>query len=348
MEHVDFGYVGEDNITIYRSCFAKYTTSRFLLTRPKAEWLKLVKETETVFEFLVEQGLKNGYNVNLILEIPDLCGATCFHIATQCSEKISRYCIDNVMKLNCINIDMMVPDFIYPEISIKMMQKGINPFVINYEGDSQSTIYPSRFKTEEAKRLLATFPRSVHFSLEDIKCTATCGADCSSNFRKFFLKNGPLVEMTEKNRIGTGGFGKIYKELFHGIPMAMKCLLMGKIENRDYGHEAVSDLEKLISELRIQIATVGSGIIVPSAFIRQQNQEQDANGKWVAKNYHIYIYPLYDCDLYKLHENNGGQFTEGIIADIIHQCFIRIGFNKKVTSCSMSHATCDLHEIAIK
>ena len=127
----------------------------------------------------------------------------------------------------------------------------------------------------------------------------------------------------------------VFKELFHGTPMAMKCMLMGKIEDRDYVHETVVDLERNISELTIQIATVGSGIIVPVAFVRQQNQEQDANGKWIAKNYNIYIYPLYDCDLYKLHENNFDQFTEGIIADIIHQCFIRIRFNKKAASSCM-------------
>ena len=78
------------------------------------------------------------------------------------------------------------------------------------------------------------------------------------------------------------------------------------------------------------MAIDGSGIIVPVAFVRQQNQEQDGNGKWIAKNYNIYIYPLYDCNLDELHGNYFDYFTEEIIADIIHQCFIRTGSNRNI------------------
>ena len=75
------------------------------------------------------------------------------------------------------------------------------------------------------------------------------------------------------------------------------------------------------------MASGGSGIIVPEAFVRQQNQEKDSNGRWIAKNYNIYVYPLHDCNLYELHENYFDQFTEEIVGDIIHQCFIRKSFN---------------------
>ena len=284
---------------------------------------------------MVEQGFKNGCNVNLILEKPDSAGTTCFGIASDCSTKISSYFMERFINLNSINTEMNVTKFKYPKFTIKMMKRGINPHVI-CNGYSQIDHYPSSFESEEAKRLLVTFPRSIHFSIEDIKCTADCPADCPSKFDKFYYKNGPLVTMTDENRIGTGGFGMVFKELFHGVPMAMKCMLMGKIQYRDTVDKAVSDFEKNISELRIQIATVGSGIIVPVAFIRQQNQIKDANGKWIAKNYNIYIYPLYDCDLYKLHEDCFALFTEIIVGDIIHQCFIRIGSQKKF--CNMQIA----------
>ena len=84
-------------------------------------------------------------------------------------------------------------------------------------------------------------------------------------------------------------------------------------------------LKKNISEIRTQMASGGSGIIVPEAFVRQQNQEQDDNGKWIAKNYNIFVYPLFDCNLDELHGNYSHQFTEEIIGNIIHQCFIRTG-----------------------
>ena len=325
MKQVNFGYVDKNGLTIYISCFQKYVRSRFVLERPKSEWSKLVIETEAVFFVLVEQGIENGYDVDNILEIPDSTGETCFRIASQCSEKICNDIIKRETKVNSINTDMMVPSFEYPSLSIQMMENGINPHVIRYDGYSQVDFNSSSFESEEAKRLRDTLPRYVHYSIEDIACGETCPDDCNSSFKRFYCKNGKLVEMTDQNRIGRGGFGMVFRELFHGKQMAMKCTLMGEIENREYVKDAVSDLEQNISEYRNQIATVGSGIIVPVAFARQQDQEQDKNGKWIANNYNIYIYPLYDCNLAELHENYFDQFTEEIIANIIYQCFIRYG-----------------------
>ena len=114
--------------------------------------------------------------------------------------------------------------------------------------------------------------------------------------------------MTNANHIGQGGFGSVYKGLFHGKEKALKCVWIDQIEDRDLVKDAVSDLEKNISEIRIQIASSGPGILVPEAFIRQQNQEQDINGKWIAKNYNVFVYPRYDCNLYELHKNHYNQF----------------------------------------
>ena len=325
MEQVDFGFVGRDGLTIYRNCFHNYMDCRFTQKRPKEEWSEIVAETEAIFDLLVTEGNKHGFNVDSILEIPDSSGATCFSIASDCSKTICSYIIQRGIQVNNIKTTMMIPQFTYPELAIEMMKNGINPFVIDCNGNSPVVTNPSSFESEEAQKLLATFPRSVHYSIEDIHCNESCPADCPSKFEKFVCKNGSLVEMTNEKRIGSGGFGFVFRELFHGVPMAMKCMLMGKMEERDNVMQAVSDLEKDISEIRIQIATVGPGMIVPVAFVRQQNQEQDENGNWIAKNYNICIYPLYDCNLYEFHENYYDQFTEEIVADIIHQCFIRNG-----------------------
>ena len=93
MDQVDFGYVGRDGFTIYRSCFEKYLDARFDLKRPEAEWKRLVQKTETVFDFLVEEGNKRGFDVDEILEIPGSTGETCFIIASQCSKEIMDYII---------------------------------------------------------------------------------------------------------------------------------------------------------------------------------------------------------------------------------------------------------------
>ena len=123
----------------------------------------------------------------------------------------------------------------------------------------------------------------------------------------------------------------VYKGMFHGKAKAMKITPI-EIKYNLFIKDAVSELEKNIAEYRTQLSTAGSGVILPEAFIRQQNQERDVDGKWIAKNYNIYVYPVYHCDLYKLHEDYFHQFTEAIVADIIHQCFIRIGSYKKIAS----------------
>ena len=301
------------------------------MKKPEAECKKLMSKTETVFDFLVEEGNKRGFDVDNILEIPSSSGSTCFSVASRYSKKISEYFIGRGIKVNSIRTNMMVPAFEYPDLAVSMMRKGINPRVIAYSGDSQIDIYPSSFNSEEAKQLLSQFPRTIHFSIEDINCKDTCPSECSSAFKRFYFKNGEFVKMTDENQIGQGGFGSVFKGSFHGKDKAMKCVLIGEIQDQTYTVDAVSDLEENISEIRIQMASGGSGIIVPEAFIRQQNQEKDDNGKWIAKNYNIYIYPLYDCNLNELHGYYFDQFTEEIIANIIDQCFIRTG------SYSMNH-----------
>ena len=164
MDQVDFGYVGRNEFTIYRSCFQKYLNARYILNRPETEWKKLVSKTEIVFDFLVEEGNKLGFNVDLILEIPDSTGETCFGAASQCNKKIMKYFIGRGIKVNSINTDMMVPVFTYPDLAVPMMEAGINPHVIDYTENSSIDDYPSSFKSVEAKQLLAQFPRSIHFN----------------------------------------------------------------------------------------------------------------------------------------------------------------------------------------
>ena len=49
--------------------------------------------------------------------------------------------------------------------------------------------------------------------------------------------------MTEKNRIGSGGFGIVYRSLFHGEEMAMKFTLI-EVDTDDWDQEK---FEKKIS-----------------------------------------------------------------------------------------------------
>jgi len=323
MDEVDFGYVDKDGYTIYRQCFDRYLDARSTLKRPEAEWKKLVSKTEIVFDFLVEEGNKRGFNVNSILETPTSNGETCFSLASVCSKKISEYFIGRGIKVNSIRTNMMISAFKYSDLSVPMMEAGINPYVIDDTGNSSIDLNPSSFESNEAKQLLTQFSRSVHFTIVDISCENNCSSNCPSAFKKFYFKNGEFVKMTDENRIGQGGFGSVFKGTFHDKNKAMKCVLIGQIKERDFVKDTVSDLEKNISEIRIQMASGGSGIIVPEAFVRQQNQEKDENGKWIAKNYNVFVYPLYDCNLYELHKNHYKQFTDAILGDILFKCLTR-------------------------
>ena len=91
-------------------------------------------ETEKVFYYMVEQGRLYGYNMDSILEIPNSSGTTCFGIAVQCSQKISKYIIGRDIQVNSITTDMMVPEFKYPGPGFPGISgiPGINPHVIAY------------------------------------------------------------------------------------------------------------------------------------------------------------------------------------------------------------------------
>ena len=288
MDKVDFGYVDKHGFTIYKICFQRYLDARFHLKRNQADWSRLVTKTETIFFHLVEEGKRLGFDVNAILEIPTSTGETCFYTASKCSKAITSYIIEREIKVNSITVDMIVPAFEYPDLKRKMMVKGINPYIIDYSGRSEPVFWDNMISY-----ICNQFSRSVHFSFEDIDCSTNCARDCSSEFRRFYYKNGEFVKMIDANRIGQGGFGSVFKGTFHGEEKAMKCVLIDRIEYWNTIEKAKSNLEKNIAEIRIQIASGGSGVIVPEAFVRQQNQERDDNGKWIAKNYNIYVYSLF-------------------------------------------------------
>ena len=322
MKQVKFDYVDQkDGFTIYSKCLQRSVEARWKLKNVD-EWKRLVPETEKVFDFLIEEGDKRGFDVGDILEITNLSGDSCFSIASKLeNKKIMESIIRRGTKLNSIYYNMVVPDFEYPDLAITMMQKGINPNVICYDGHSSFDRRPSSFKSEEARKLLARFTfssRSIYFSFEDINCC------CSSALKKFYYENGEFVKMTNENRIGQGGFGSVFRGTFHGETKAMKCVLIERIEgDHEMLKDAESEQEKHMSEFWIQKKSGGPGILIPEAIIRQQNQEPDNKGKWIAKNYNIYVYPLYKLNLYEFHNQYDELFTNDIMKDILQKCLTR-------------------------
>jgi len=294
------------------------------LKKPEKEWSKLAAKVEETFFWLVDQGQKKlGIEaVNKIIQRPNSNGSTCFSIANQCSPEIAKFILSQDIKINSIKTNMMIPSFVNSELAEQMMLKNINPKVIAYDGRSQFDIWPNSFANPKCKELAEKFPRSIHFVTEDTVCSKICGNFCGSNLKAFYYKNGPLVDTGDHNKLGTGGFGTVYRGKWHGADVAMKCISIEQIHFQNLVSKAVSDFEKNISEYRSQLSAKGSGVIIPYAMVRQQNQEFK-NGKWVPLNFNVFIYPKYDCNLYELHQNHFHNFTDGILAFILDKCLIR-------------------------
>ena len=324
MAHIDFGFIDKDGLTIYKVCSDRYLNARFILKKPEEECSKLVPKVEETFFYFVEKGQKKlGIEgVNEIIQIPDSNGSTCFSIATRRSPKIANFILSQDIKINSIRTDMMSPSFEYSELAEKMMIKNINPKVISYDGISQFERCPNSFKNSKCKELAQRFPRSIHFVTEDTICSKNCPNNCKSNLKAFFCENGPLVDINDKNKLGTGGFGTVYGGKWHGENVAMKCISIDEITNHNIVDEAVANFEKNISEYRSQLMAKGSGVIIPHAMVRQQNQEFK-DGKWIPLNFNVFIYPKYDCNLYELHQNHFHNFTDEILEDILDKCLIR-------------------------
>ena len=300
---------------------------------------------EDRFFKLVAAAERYGYNTDAIMEKPDYVGSTVFETATIFSVRICKYILSREIRVNNILTNLTYPVF-HPTSEViweKMLQKGINPKVISvnigistYDGRK-----PQFDGNPKLKKLIKKFNRSVYFSNEDILCPEWCPPKCKTRMRAFYLNNGPMVRMIAENQIGKGGFGNVFKGKWHGEKVAFKCVQI------DLGLTAHRETEQYLDEhhderglclpqfLRFQKETEefskpfslsGPGILQPIAFFRQQDQYNDGertrygNIWWKARNYNVYVYPLYDCNLYELHNNFHDILTDQTLEHILSQC----------------------------
>ena len=109
MKQVDFNYVDEDGDSIYFHHAYRGAGGS--------------DEKLEVLKFLVNEGEKNGFDVNAILEKADENRWTCF-VRYWFNENIRKYLLDRGIKINSITTNMCIPDFRFPDLAVQMMSKG--------------------------------------------------------------------------------------------------------------------------------------------------------------------------------------------------------------------------------
>ena len=211
----------------------------------------LISKIEEIFFFLISAAEKHldEEKIDRIIESPDHSGQTVFMDASFLSEKISGWILDRNIDVAFVHETWMTPQFWFESNVEKMLKKGINPFVVNYTGESE---YDLRNFENIDQKLLEPFisgkiskqRTEVFYSFEDSECSEKCKNSCEDKMLKFKLYTGKRNFKNEK----IGGEAVVSFGTWHGEPVAFKLLELGKIEEVDWADEAISKAEKTRAE----------------------------------------------------------------------------------------------------
>ena len=170
---MDFNYVDSDGLTIFKNCFDRYNHARYILKKSHAELSKMVGETENVFFWLIGEAQKRHteQEIKSILEKPTNDGQAVIMAASQMSERILTKLLQWNVRTNNIDQMFITPQFPFKKCTKKMMKLGLNPKVIDYNGESElNDLNPNNFITKELSEMASKFEDSIYYSTEDQKC----------------------------------------------------------------------------------------------------------------------------------------------------------------------------------
>ena len=230
LNFVDFSKTDEYGRNIFGSLMdqgiAAYSENHSLLRN-------LMSKIEEIFLFLITVATERlgEEKIDRILESPDHSGHTVFLLASYLSKKISGWILDRNIDIAFVDDKWLTPVFWFDSNFEKMLEKGINPFVVPYSGTSEFDL--RNFENIDQKFLESFITGKIteekteaFYSFQDSKCSEECEKMCEDKMLKFKLYTGKRNFETGKR----GGEGIVTFGHWHRKPAAFKLLELGKIE----------------------------------------------------------------------------------------------------------------------
>ena len=245
---------------------------------------KLMSNIENFFFFLIAAAKKqlDEEKIDRILESPDHGGQTVFSIACILSEKISGWILNRNIDVAFVDDKWLTPQFSFKSNVEKMLKKGINPFVVHYEEDSQFITYQIKFVKIDQKLLepfitgeITKERTEAFYSFHDSECSEKCESSCKDKMLKFKLYTG---KRTFENR-KTGGEGFVSFGNWHGEPAAFKSLDLGKLKmpDSDKLEDGIANAEKTRAEFEVASKLKHENIVRVLHLFRYQETEKIGN-----------------------------------------------------------------------
>ena len=239
-----------------------------------------MSKIEDTFFFLIslaEQKLGKE-KIDQILESPDHAGQTVFMGASHLSKKISGWILDRNIDVAFVDETWNTPIFWFESNVEKMLNKGINPFVVSYSEKSQFEY--RNFKNIDTKLLKSFITGKItdgkteaYYSFNDSVCDENCRKFCEDKMLKFKLYTRKRnFENGRKGGEGLVTFGK-----WHQKPAAFKLLELGKIEDVDRVLDGILNAEKTRAEFETVSKLSHPNILKVKHSFRYQETEKIGN-----------------------------------------------------------------------
>ena len=213
----------------------------------------LMSRIEEIFFFLISAAKEqlDEEEIDRIIESPDHSGQTVLTLASRLSVKISGWILDRNIDVALVDNLWLTPQFRFKSNVEKMLKKGINPFVVRYDGKSEFEAYSNCFENIDQKLLepflngnITEETTEAYYSFHDSECNEKCENWCKDKMIKFKLYTG---KRNFKNR-KSGGQGIVSFGTWHGEMAAFKLLELGKIEEVQELPTGISNAEKTRAE----------------------------------------------------------------------------------------------------